>query len=145
MPEPSNLATAQLAGGLELLGYDWSGPTVQAGQPLYLTLYWKALVDQTLDDTAFAHLGQGTKQSPLVGSHDGPPCQDLYPTTRWRAGEVVPDSFAIPIAANAPIGKQPLLVGWYDTETQQRLPVTAGPQPLNDTRIMIGTVNITAP
>jgi hypothetical protein len=134
-----------LAGGLELLGFDWSGPTVQTGQPLYLTLYWKALVDQIAENTAFVHLGQGTKQSPLVAAHDGPPCQGLYPTTRWRAGEVVPDSFAITIPASASSGSVPLLAGWYNTQTQQRLAVTAGEQPLNDNRIMIGTVNITAP
>jgi hypothetical protein len=108
-------------------------------------LFWKALVDQALDDTAFAHLGEGTQQSALVSSHDSPPCQGLYPTSRWHAGDVVPDSFAIPIAANAPTGQQPLLVGWYDSETQQRVTVTGGAQPLNDNRIMIGTVNITAP
>jgi hypothetical protein len=130
---------------LQLLGYDWSGPTVAAGQPLYLTLYWKALVDQTAADTAFVHLGQGNAASPLVAAHDDAPCQGLYPTPLWRAGEVVPDSFAIAIPAGAPLGSTPLLAGWYDTQSQQRLVVTVGPQPLNDNRIMIGAVTITAP
>ena len=145
LPAPQQPATADLAGGLQLLGYDWSGPSVQAGQPLYLTLYWKALTDQTTDDTAFVHLGQGSTASPLVGAHDGSPCQGLYPTSRWRAGEVVPDSFAIAIPAGAALGSAPLLAGWYDSQTQQRLAVAAGAQPLNDNRIMIGSVNITAP
>jgi len=71
---------AALVGELAVLGYDWSGPHVKAGQPLYLTLYWKALVDQQSQDNAFVHLGQGTSSSPLVAAHDGPPCQGLYPT-----------------------------------------------------------------
>ena len=91
------------------------------------------------------HLGQGSTASPLVGAHDGSPCQGLYPTSRWRAGEVVPDSFAIAIPAGAALGSAPLLAGWYDSQTQQRLAVAAGAQPLNDNRIMIGSVNITAP
>jgi len=58
---------------------------------------------------------------------------------------VVPDSFAITVPANAPLGSAPLLAGWYDSQTQQRLAVTAGAQPLNDNRIMIGTIEIVAP
>ena len=91
------------------------------------------------------HLGQGSAASSLVASHDGPPCQGLYPTPRWRAGEVMPDSFAIAVPASAPLGSTSLLAGWYDSQTQRRLAVTAGAQPLNDNRIMIGTVDITAP
>jgi 4-amino-4-deoxy-L-arabinose transferase-like glycosyltransferase len=144
-PEPEHAVSAELQGGLQLLGYDWSGPEVMAGQPLYLTLYWKALVDQKSQDTAFVHLGQGTAGSPLVAAHDGQPCQGLYPTTQWRAGDVVPDSFAIAVPASAAAGTYPLLAGWYDSQTQQRLVLTAADQALNDNRIIIGSVNITAP
>jgi len=144
-PPPQIPAAAELQGGLQLLGYDWSGPQVKAGQPLYLTLYWKALVDQQSQDTAFVHLGQGTSSSPLVAAHDGPPCQGLYPPPNWRAGDVVPDSFAIAVPANAPAGTYPLLAGWYDSQTQQRLGVTSAGRSLNDNRIIIGSVAITAP
>ena len=142
---PQHAASAELQGGIRLLGYDWSGPVVKAGQPLYLTLYWEALVDQQSEATAFVHLGQGTAGSPLVAAHDGPPCQGLYPTPRWRAGDVVPDSFAIPVPANAAPGAYPLLAGWYDAHTQQRLALTAADQALKDNRIIIGSVTITAP
>ncbi len=144
-PAPEQLASASLAGGVQLLGYDWSGPEVKAGQPLYLTLYWKAAADQHARNTAFVHLGQGTAGSPLVAAHDAEPCQGLYPTTRWRAGDVVPDAFAIPMPAAAQPGTYPLLAGWYDTRTQQRLAVTAAEHALNDNRIIIGAVTITAP
>ena len=142
---PQHLTSAELQGGLQLLGYDWSGPSVPAGQPLYLTLYWKALVDQQSEDTAFVHLGQGLAASPLVAAHDGPPCQGLYPTPRWRAGDVVPDSFAIAVPANAAPGVYPLLAGWYDSLTLQRLVVLTADQTLHDNRIVIGSVTITVP
>jgi hypothetical protein len=145
LPAPSQPASAELQGGIQLLGYDWSGPVVKVGQPLYLTLYWKALVDQQSTDTAFVHLGQGSAGSPLVAAHDGPPCQGLYPTPRWRAGDVVPDSFAIPVPASAAPGAYPLLAGWYDSHTQQRLVLTSADHALNDNRIIIGSVTITAP
>jgi hypothetical protein len=142
MPLPAHPASAELAGGIRLLGYDWSGPAVRAGQPLYLTLYWKAEADLHADVTAFAHVGGGAGNSSLVAQHDGQPCQGLYPTTRWRAGDVVPDSFAIVIPAGTPPGSYPLLTGWYDSQTQQRLSVVAAEQALPDNRVVIATVNV---
>jgi hypothetical protein len=144
-PAPPHLASATFAGGLQLLGYDWSGPAVAAGQPLYLTLYWKAEVDQRASDTAFVHVGEGTSNSPLVVGHDALPCQGFYPTPRWREGDVVPDSFAIVIPAATPPGTYPLLAGWYDTETKERLELLSADSALNDNRAIIGTIVVKKP
>jgi len=57
----------------------------------------------------------------------------------------VPDSFAIAVPTSAAPGRYPLLAGWYDTYSQQRLALVSADQALNDNRIIIGSVNITAP
>ena len=145
LPAVRHPASADLDGGIHLLGYDWSGPQVRAGQPLYLTLYWKVVTDQHARNTAFVHVGQGTSESPLVAGHDAEPCQGLYPTPRWRAGDVVPDSFAVAIPATTQPGTYPLLAGWYDTQTQRRLALMAADHALSDNRIIIAAVTITAP
>jgi hypothetical protein len=143
-PPAPHPAGATFADGIGLLGYDWSGPVVTAGQPLYITLYWRAEMDIHLDATAFVHIGRGDAGSRLIAQHDGHPCQGLYPTSRWRAAEVVPDSFAIPIPAGTAPGIYPVLAGWYDSNTQQRLALASADNPLPDNRALIANIQVTA-
>ena len=88
---------------------------------------------------AVAQFGQARDRSQRFRSV-GP-----HRTPRTPIPEVVPNSFAIAVPASFPLGVAPLLAGWYDSLNQQRLAVMAGAQPLNDNRIMIGSVEIIAP
>jgi len=112
-PAPMRTARARFDPGLAMLGYDWSGPEIKVGESLFLTLYWKAETNFTTDLTAFLHVGRGEGDSPLAAQHDGQPCQGLYPTSQWRAGDVIPDSFAITFPPDTAPGEYPLVVGWY--------------------------------
>jgi hypothetical protein len=142
---PSLSADARFAPGLRLLGYEWSGPQVKAGDQLALTLYWRAEADLSADATAFLHVGTGLGDSQNIAQHDGPPCNGFYATSQWRTGDVIPDRFTVKIPPDAPPGDYPLAVGWYDWPSLERLPLLSAGEPLPDSRAVIGRVTIIAP
>lgn len=49
-----------------------------------------------------------------------------YPTSRWRPGEVVVDTFDIALPPDLPPGEYAIEVGLYIPETGQRLGVVNG-------------------
>jgi hypothetical protein len=131
--------------GMTLLGYDLVGQTVSAGQSIFVTLYWKAEALLDADWTAFAHLGTGLTDSANIAQRDGQPCQGYYPTSRWQAGDVVPDRFAITVPPDAPPGAYPLAVGWYRYPSLERAPLIDAEQPLPDNRAVLTAITVTAP
>lgn len=144
LPAPPQSARAQFAPGLTLLGYDWSGPNVKAGESVFFTLYWQVETGIHSDLTTFMHFGTGLADSTLITQRDGQPCQGFYPTPQWRAGDVVPDGFAVTIPREAPPGNYALAVGWYAYPSLERLQLTAADTPLPDNRAVIGTLRVIA-
>jgi len=140
-PPVQNPISARFAPGIKLLGYWWSGPKVKAGESLFLAIYWKAEAEFAADLTTFLHVGD----SSLIAQRDGQPCQGFYPTSQWRAGDVIPDGFAITFPPDAPPGDYPLAVGWYSYPSLERLRLIEADHPLPDNRAVIGTLTITAP
>ncbi len=62
-------------------------------------------------------------QGIVVAQYDSPPRQNAYPTSYWRAGESVSDSFTFTIPSNAAPGMYSLLFGIYGSDDKLRLPV----------------------
>ena len=116
IPHPQR---ANLSNRVELLGYDLPSECVSPGQPLSLTLYWRALAPMDTSYTVFNHLVGPTGD--IVGQWDSPPLAGTLPTTEWVAGEIIEDTYRIPVWADAPTGVYRLLVGMYDPVTGQRL------------------------
>jgi 4-amino-4-deoxy-L-arabinose transferase-like glycosyltransferase len=84
---------------LFLLGYELPQESVTAGGALSLRLYWVALKRMSQDYTFYVHvLGRGGAP---IGGVDTFPGGGSYPTRLWLPGEVVCDTYLIPIAANA--------------------------------------------
>lgn len=100
-----------LGGKVELVGYDLSTA------PSQITLYWRVLAEMDVDYTVFIHLlgADGT----LLGQGDGPPFGGDYPTSYWRAGELLADSHALPV------GGKRVLVGLYRPVDGTRMPAYA--------------------
>ncbi len=103
----------------ELVGYDLPAAEVTAGEPVTITLYWRALEGAGGGDyTVFAHILSADGR--LVGQHDGPPAEGTRPTVGWLPGEVVADrhvmAFRQPYAGPARIE-----VGLYDPLTMERV------------------------
>jgi hypothetical protein len=83
--------------------------------------------------------------SPLVALHDDPPGQNLHPTSQWRSGAVILDSFVGSIPAGTSPGTYPVLAGRYDSNTHQRVALAAADHALPDSRAIIAQLTLTAP
>jgi len=132
---------AELGGKVRLLSYQLGTSQVKAGGEVPLTLYWQALKEMDKSYTVFTHLVDDANR--IWGQKDNPPASGMSPTSEWREGEVVEDSYVIPIQADAPQGTYRIIVGMYDPQTMQRLPVSGregqeGDRVLLEEGILIG-------
>jgi hypothetical protein len=105
---------------LTLLGYDLE----QTREALAVTLTWQALERPDQSYKLFLHLRELTNDT-IVVQTDLIPRNWTYPTDWWEAGEYVVDTITLPLTGVAP-GRYRLVLGWYDEETQTRLPLSAG-------------------
>ena len=108
----------------ELLGYELETTAVRQGEPLTVTLYWRALEGAgAADYTVFTHILAADGH--LVGQHDGPPAAGARPTAGWLPGEIVIDPH--PMAWREPYtGPARIEVGLYDPLTLMRVPLASG-------------------
>ena len=121
----ANRVDAPFAEGIRLLGYDLAAATARPGESISLRLYWTSDGNISRPYKVFTHLlgdvfnaGGGNF---LWGQADNEPAANTRPTTTWRAGEVIVDEYAIPIAPDAPPGTYRIEIGLYDPLTGQRL------------------------
>jgi hypothetical protein len=125
---------------VQLLGLD-SAPaavgqtiSIAAGQPLTLTLAWRALATPPRDLARFVHV-LGADDRP-VAQADDPPCAGVCPATSWLPGEVLVEQGRLMIPAGLAEGTYRLAVGWYDAGTFRRLPINgmaaSGQMPTTD-------------
>ena len=117
--ETMPLWTAEFGGKVRLLSYQLDASQVRAGGEVSLTLYWQAVREMDESYTVFTHLVDDADQ--IWGQKDNPPASGTSLTSEWREGEVVEDSYLIPVQADAPQGTYRIKVGMYDPQTMQRL------------------------
>ena len=108
---------------VQLLGLDDPSTEipVTAGQPITVTLAWRALNTPSRDLVRFLHV-LGPDGRP-VAQEDSQPCAGACPAPSWLPGEIMADKTHVTIPADLPAGTYPLAIGWYDAETFRRLPV----------------------
>lgn len=126
---PSRMSSYQIANPVEftlgdkvaLIGYELEPNSIQAGQIINLTLYWKALATLDQDYTVFVHLVDA--QGQIWGQKDNQPVKGEYPTSLWEPGEIIRDTYPLTLDPTIPPGEYQLLVGMYLPESGQRLPL----------------------
>ncbi len=110
--------------GLSLLSADvdatWLKPAadrwhVENGRRLRVTARW--LVHQELPDDAMVSVKVLAKDNRIVGQIDRHPVLDAYPTTAWRPGQVITDTYDVPIFLGAPPGDYVLNLTMYSAQT----------------------------
>nr|WP_290665980.1 glycosyltransferase family 39 protein [Ardenticatena sp.] len=113
-----------LGDAVELVGADVFTGTVRTGDLLPLTLYWRAQRDLAREYWVFVQAFAPTGE--LRAARDLPPVDGTFPTTRWRAGDLVRDPHILRIPATGPAGEWVLYAGLYDRETGTRLTTPDG-------------------
>ncbi|MCA9979513.1 MAG: glycosyltransferase family 39 protein [Anaerolineales bacterium] len=89
-----------------------------AGQTITVPLRWQVNQPTTESYQTFLHLR--TADNVLVAQADGPPLNGWYPTSWWRAGELISDARALTIPADTPAGAYDLVAGFYSLQTGAR-------------------------
>ncbi len=120
LPSSATPASATFDPVARLEGYLLRGNR-QPGGELVVTLFWRALQPSATSYTVFTQLLGPDGQ--LYGQHDSPPGYGTLPTTRWHPHQLIPDEHRFSISPQAPSGDYQLLVGFYDPQTGQRLPL----------------------
>ncbi|MFH1086174.1 MAG: hypothetical protein V1772_10480, partial [Chloroflexota bacterium] len=135
VPSMGHPLSAYVGDEVELLGYDLEPSPPRAGQPLRLTLYWRARAAPAADYKVFVHLAGADER--LWAQHDAAPANWGRPTFGWVAGEVVMDEHTLTLPPETPPGAYRLYVGLYDAATLQRLPIQAGGLEVSDDRLLL--------
>jgi len=86
-------------GKVELIGYETDKDRVEPGDDLELTLYWRCLAEMDRDYSVFIHLF-GRDEQP-IGQRDTYPGRGTYPTSLWRAGDIICDRYKVSISPDA--------------------------------------------
>lgn len=115
---------------------DAKPPPLRAGQTARVTLYWLARRATSNNYNVFLHLTRADG-IPLAQS-DGPPVGGYTPTSRWLAGELIPDPRRLRLPATLSPGSYQVWAGLYDPVTGDRLPVAGR----DDGRILVGTLSV---
>lgn len=111
--------------GLELLGWDGVDLALTPGGVLRFNTHWRVTTTTDATWVTFAHLRGVLRAdgSVVYAQRDSEPCDESYPTPRWRVGERVIERTHIDLPLDLPAGEYALYIGWYDRTTLARLPV----------------------
>jgi len=140
LPAGVNLLQAQFGPAIELYGYELESEPLQPAGFLDLTLYWQALGVPDRSYYAFVHLVLAGEET-IISQADRIPVDWLRPTNGWRPGEVLTDSYALPIPEELAPGSYHLYVGMFDPQSSLRLPITYQGQMQPNDRLLLMTLN----
>lgn len=110
-------------GHIQLAGYALSASRITPGDILQLALSWKTDVPLRPDENYMVFVQVLDQANHLVGQRDARP---LTPTPQWPAHQPVADAHGVFIEPGTPPGPHRLIIGLYDSQTGQRLPVAEG-------------------
>jgi hypothetical protein len=113
-----------------------AGSILAAGQTITVTLLWQARQPVGEDYTVFVHLLDQAGRR--WAQHDAQPLGNLYPTSRWAAGEMVRDNHPLSLPADLPPGRYFLRIGLYRPASGERLLVSTGGDSLLLATLLVG-------
>ncbi len=121
---PNEIGSAPLAtfgDAVQLLGVQlWIEPTHE----VTVWLYWRALQTTVTAQKVFLHMTQSDGIQ-IATQEDQFPQAGRISTNSWQVGTAYRDIYTLPLTGVAP-GDYKLIVGFYDPQTNRRLPVGDG-------------------
>lgn len=107
--------------GIRLTGYEIPQTTIKRGMPIVLVVYYQAMQTIERDYTMFVHVVDAKNQ--MLAQYDSAPRKGKLPTTEWLVQGLIADALVLPID-QVPAGSgYKIVVGWYDSATQQRVSI----------------------
>jgi len=140
LPEDVTVLETAFGNAIELYGFDLAARTLEPGDTMQLTLYWRAEEVPQENYVAFVHLVG--EEEEIITQADGVPVESRRPTRGWRAGEVLADPYSLLLPSDAPAGTYGVYVGLYEPDSSNRLPVIVDGQPQADNRLLIATITV---
>ncbi|MFQ5885953.1 MAG: peptidoglycan DD-metalloendopeptidase family protein, partial [Anaerolineae bacterium] len=147
LPLPSDLTedipnpqAITFGGSLAFLGYRLEPEELTSGQPLHLTLYWKAIEEMANDYHLSFYLLDEKEES--WAQRDFAPLEGAHPTSDWAEGEVVRDQYRLPIPPGVTPGRYDLTLTVYSRGNLLPLPVYSDGSPMPEGRVRLATVEI---
>ncbi len=116
---PAHSQEAPYTDALRWLGVDWAGEA-RPGETLTVTLSWRAVQSPRANWASFLHLYDASGEK-IAQAEDHHPGGVYLPSTLWRPGDVIVDSFHIALPADMAAGEYKLLAGFYDPASGQRI------------------------
>ncbi|MBI3914139.1 MAG: glycosyltransferase family 39 protein [Chloroflexi bacterium] len=115
----ARMVDASFAKLITLVGYAMKPEPTRPGDPLTLTLYWRADFKMQDDYTVFIHLldNNGAVRAQI----DAQPRGGNYPTSIWDAGEVVRDDYVLNLPNDLAPGDYRISLGLYQFPSLARL------------------------
>ncbi|MGQ9674290.1 MAG: exosortase-associated EpsI family protein [Chloroflexota bacterium] len=139
---------ANLGDKVTLLGYDVSAATVRPGDALTVTLYWRPTDVMDEDYTVFLHVlnppGVDAKER-VLAQFDSLPFEGMFPTSRWKPGQVLKQALNLTIPAEAQPGEREVEVGMYLLSSGRRLGVVGSTRELVADSVMLQPICIGDP
>ncbi len=108
-------------GAVNLIGYDLDTSRLAAipnrwhaenGRVMRVTLYWQ--VEDKIANDALISVKLVRRDKRVVGQIDHRPVRDAYPTTAWRAGEIIADTYDVPLFLGITPSRYAVNVTMYD-------------------------------
>ena len=107
-------------GMMRLLGYQVDIDEVAPGDEVAVTLYWESVAPMREDYSVFVHLVAANDL--IIGQRDMYPGQGTYPTTLWKPGDRIADTYVVPVSSTTLTpAEAELRVGLYSLKTGARL------------------------
>ena len=127
------------ASTLALRGFELPRADVSRGDVVPVSLFWEVLEEPVADYTVFVHvLDDGGE---LVTQFDRPPGGGTAPTSTWQVGQVLRDTYPLPIPYDVPAGTYTVRIGMYTWPSLERLSISLDGVSVGDS-VDLGSVRI---
>lgn len=137
----SHSVDARFGGQILLKRYTFPAAAQEIDRTVPLELEWHSLgMPPTARYKVFAQLLD--EQGRLVSQRDAEPRDGYFSTDQWTADETVIDKIAIPVPAGTPPGTYRVIVGLYNGDTGERLPVTSTARPEGSDFVVLGEIHL---
>lgn len=117
--------------------------SAKAGSVAPIDVQWRASEPIAADYVSFVHVLDSSGK--LVAQQDNQPRKGAYPTSAWRANEVVNDTLEVRLPPGLAPGDYSVRLGWFEATSTERLTVAADSRfSPKDGLVTLGTLRVTA-